>query len=75
MDNIKKKYTNGEVTVVWEPSKCIHSAICISGLPSVFDVNKRPWVTIDGIETGKIISQVKECPSGALTYFMNEAEK
>ena len=31
------KYTNGEVTVVWKPGVCIHSGICVKGLPEVFD--------------------------------------
>jgi uncharacterized Fe-S cluster protein YjdI len=69
---IKKKYTNNEVTVVWQPSKCIHSAICFRGLPHVFDPRKRPWVTLEGGQTREIIEQVKACPSGALSYFMND---
>jgi uncharacterized Fe-S cluster protein YjdI len=68
---IKKKYSNGEVTVVWEPSKCIHSAICFRGLPQVFDPRKRPWVTLENGKTEEIVNQVKGCPSAALTYFMN----
>lgn len=27
----KKEYTNGEVTIVWEADKCIHSGICVKG--------------------------------------------
>ena len=72
MKNIIKKYTNGEVTVTWEPAKCIHSTICFQGLPEVFDPRKRPWVTIEGADTNKIVDQIKECPSGALTYQMND---
>jgi uncharacterized Fe-S cluster protein YjdI len=71
---IKKKYSNGEVTVVWEPSKCIHSAICFRGLPHVFDLRKRPWVTMENGQTEEIINQIKACPSGALSYFMNDEE-
>lgn len=69
---IIKKYSNGEVTVVWEPSKCIHSAICFRGLPQVFDPRKRPWVTAENGQTKEIITQIKACPSAALTYFMND---
>ena len=68
---IIKHYTNNEVTVVWQPSKCIHSAICFKGLPHVFDPRKRPWVTLESEQTQKVIEQVKACPSGALSYFMN----
>jgi uncharacterized Fe-S cluster protein YjdI len=69
--NIKKKYTTEELTIIWEPAKCIHSAICFKNLPSVFDPRKRPWVTPEGGTTEQIIEQIKSCPSGALSYAMN----
>jgi uncharacterized Fe-S cluster protein YjdI len=72
MKDVIKKYSNGEVTIIWQPAKCIHSTICFNGLPEVFDPNKRPWVAIDGASTDKIIAQVKECPSGALAFQMND---
>lgn len=71
MNDITKKYTNGEVTVVWKPAECIHSRICFSQLGEVFDPRKRPWITIEGASTEKIIDQVKKCPSGALSYYLN----
>ncbi|MGV3597908.1 MAG: (4Fe-4S)-binding protein [Bacteroidota bacterium] len=71
---ITKKYTNGEVTVVWQPDKCIHSTICFTGLPKVFNPRERPWITPEGGTTQQIIDQVKRCPSGALSYFMNNEE-
>jgi uncharacterized Fe-S cluster protein YjdI len=71
MKDITKKYTNGEVTVVWKPAECIHSRICFSNLAEVFDPRKRPWVTIEGSTTEKIIDQIKKCPSGALSYYLN----
>ncbi len=66
-----KEYTNGEVTIVWKPEACIHSGICVKGLPKVFRPNMRPWITIDGAETEDLINQVTHCPSGALSYYMN----
>jgi len=71
MKAITKKYTNGEVTVVWKPDTCIHSAICFKGLNEVFDPRKRPWITLENSDTEKIIDQVKKCPSGALTFYLN----
>ncbi|WP_373515175.1 (4Fe-4S)-binding protein [Persicitalea sp.] len=70
---ITKNYDNGEVTVVWQPHKCIHSAICFRGLPSVFDPQKRPWVNLDGADSATIVAQVEKCPSGALSYRMDGA--
>lgn len=70
----KKEYTNGEVTVVWKPGICIHSAICVKGLPGVFKPDEKPWIKMEGSDTGAIVDQVKKCPSGALSFFMNDSE-
>ncbi|MFH4964970.1 (4Fe-4S)-binding protein [Gaetbulibacter sp. M235] len=66
-----KNYTNGEVTIVWNAEKCIHSAICVKGLPNVFKPKEKPWIKIDNASTEALINQVKNCPSGALSYFIN----
>jgi len=71
MKDITKKYSNGEVTIVWKPNECIHSAICFKGLGDVFNPQERPWIKPEGATTEKIIEQVKKCPSGALSYFLN----
>jgi uncharacterized Fe-S cluster protein YjdI len=65
--DIIKRYSNGEITVVWEPSLCVHSGICARGLPKVFDPRRRPWVILDGFDTETIRHQVERCPSGALS--------
>lgn len=69
------KYTNGEVTVVWKPNTCIHSTLCWKGLIEVFNPKERPWIKMDGAGTEKIIEQVRKCPSGALSYFLNEEQQ
>jgi uncharacterized Fe-S cluster protein YjdI len=68
------KYSNGEVTIVWKPELCIHSGNCARGLPDVFKPRKRPWINADGATAEKIINQVKKCPSGALSFFMDEKD-
>lgn len=69
-------YTNKEMTVVWKPKVCIHSSVCWKGLIEVFNPKERPWIKMDGATTEKIIDQVRKCPSGALSYFLNaEAAK
>ena len=69
-----KEYSNGEVTVVWEPDKCIHSGICVQGSPEVFQPKERPWIKIDAETTEQIVETVKKCPSGALSFYMNNGE-
>jgi uncharacterized Fe-S cluster protein YjdI len=72
MSDSEKTYTNGEITIIWKPGVCIHSAKCVQGLGEVFDVNGCPWINMEGAGTERIIEQVDECPSGALSYFRNE---
>jgi uncharacterized Fe-S cluster protein YjdI len=75
MKDITKKYTNGEVTIVWKPAMCIHSGICFRGLGDVFHPQELPWITPEKSNTQNIIDQIKKCPSGALSYYMNEEER
>jgi len=77
MKEITKKYTNGEVTIVWKPQNCIHSTICwkaATGMPDVFNPANRPWIKPENASTEAIIAQVKNCPSAALTYYRNHEE-
>jgi uncharacterized Fe-S cluster protein YjdI len=72
----QKNYTNGEITVVWKPDLCIHSTNCVTGLGEVFNPQARPWVNMQGATNEQIKAQVEKCPSGALSYFLNqEGEK
>lgn len=66
-----REYSNGEVTIVWEAQKCIHSGVCVRGLPKVFKPKARPWITIEAATTDNLVNTVKKCPSGALSYYMN----
>ena len=67
MSEVIKEYTNDEVTVVWQPSKCSHSAVCAKSLAAVFNPNERPWINMQGSDTKSIVETVKQCPSGALS--------
>ena len=74
MKDGKKQYSNGTVTIVWQPELCIHSKICWRGansLPEVFNPLVKPWINPQGAGTEQIIAQVERCPSGALSYFRN----
>lgn len=65
---VVRRYSNGEITVIWKPDLCNHNGNCWRRLPEVFDPKKRPWVTIGGAPSGTIIEVVDECPTGALTW-------
>ena len=69
--DIKKEYTNGELTVVWQPGKCIHARVCVNTLPNVYDPEGRPWINPKNASTAELKDQIDRCPSGALSYYMN----
>lgn len=72
---MKKEYKKDNLTITWEPDKCIHSGICWKGLNRVFKPKSRPWVDVDGAEIGEITAQIGNCPSGALGFYFDREEK
>lgn len=66
-DDVVKQYSNGEVTILWQAGKCIHSGICVKTLPKVYNPAERPWIKPHNATTEELIEQVRMCPSGALS--------
>ena len=64
----KKEYSNGELTIIWQPGLCQHAGICVKMLPRVYNSKERPWIKIGNATTEELIAQIKQCPSGALSY-------
>lgn len=64
----QKVYYGKDIEVMFNSEVCIHSGICVKGLPGVFDLSKRPWVDPDADTTEAIARHIDTCPSGALTY-------
>jgi uncharacterized Fe-S cluster protein YjdI/CDGSH-type Zn-finger protein len=59
-------YTDGDLTVTFEPRRCIHAAACIRALPDVFDSTARPWIRLERAAADAVIAAVHACPTGAL---------
>ncbi|MDO1501219.1 (4Fe-4S)-binding protein [Winogradskyella maritima] len=68
-------FSNGKLTVTYEPNCCIHAELCARQLSDVFRQSVIPWIDLDGAKSKKIIKQIKKCPSGALQYFMNQQQE
>lgn len=61
-------YETPEITVTFDPAVCIHSGVCVRGLPAVFDVRRKRWVRPELAPAADVAAQVARCPSGALQY-------
>lgn len=70
MDKVYR-YSNGEITIIWNPEKCAHSGICVKTLPAVYNPKAKPWINIRNATTEELKHQIKACPSGALSYELN----
>lgn len=71
----QKEYSNGEVTITWQPEKCTHSGNCVRGLPEVFKPKSKPWIEVGNATTEELVNQIKKCPSGALGFYYKEEKK
>ncbi|MBO9676053.1 MAG: (4Fe-4S)-binding protein [Sphingobacteriaceae bacterium] len=69
------EYDTGEITIIWKPKVCIHSAICVKMLPKVYNPKERPWIKPENGTTEELKNQIEHCPSGALSYKLNFKNK
>ncbi len=71
---IIKEYNNGDLTIIWKPKTCIHSGECVRRLPNVYDPKAKPWIKTGQATAEELKEQINACPSGALSYRLNQAE-
>jgi len=72
--NKKKEYIGEKITIHDNRFICSHAAHCVENLSSVFRVDKRPWINPNGASVEEIIETIRKCPSGALSYSIDEIE-
>ena len=71
----KKEASEGKkITIHDNRGICAHAGRCTDGLASVFRLNEEPWIDPDAASADEIIAVVKKCPSGALSYSVNDVE-
>jgi uncharacterized Fe-S cluster protein YjdI/CDGSH-type Zn-finger protein len=63
-----RTYSAPGITVTFDPNVCIHSAVCLRTLPTVFDVRLKRWVRPEAATPEEVAAAIDRCPSGALRY-------
>jgi uncharacterized Fe-S cluster protein YjdI len=74
MPERRQVYEAPEITVTFDPKVCIHSGVCVRGLPAVFDVSRKRWVRPELASAAEVAAQVARCPSGALQCRLKKEE-
>ena len=65
-------YETEEIIVTFDPNICVHSGVCVRGLPAVFDVRRKRWVRPELATADEVAAQIRRCPSGALQFRVKE---
>ena len=66
-------YVGNDITIHDNRGICSHAGYCTAGLPVVWGFNE-PWIDPNGASTEQIVSIIRKCPSGALSYSINDVE-
>jgi CDGSH-type Zn-finger protein len=67
-------YAGKQITIHDNRSICAHAGHCTNNLSTVFKMGEEPWINSDGATADAIIDVIKSCPSGALSYSIDEVE-
>lgn len=67
-------YVGKKITIHDNRGICAHAGYCTDNLASVFRLKKEPWIDPDGAAVKEVIETIKRCPSGALSYTVDNVE-
>jgi CDGSH-type Zn-finger protein len=70
----RANYKAGPITIHDNRSICAHAGHCTDGLAAVFRYKKEPWIDPAGAEVQEIIDTIRKCPSGALSFSLDDVE-
>ena len=71
----RQSYPGANITIHDNRSICAHAGHCTRTLAAVFKYGSEPWIDPRGGTVDAIIDAVRKCPSGALSYTLDEAER
>lgn len=68
-------YVGQKITIHDNRSLCAHAGVCTDNLASVFRMKQEPWIDADAAEVAEIIAVIQKCPSGALSFTLENSER
>jgi len=74
-NNKRDDYRGKKITIHDNRGICSHAGRCTDGLAAVFKYGQEPWIDPNGAQVEEIIKVIKKCPSGALSYSVDEIEQ
>jgi len=74
VEDNRENYVGEEITVHDNRGICAHAGRCTDGLASVFRLKEEPWIHPDAASRDEIIATIRKCPSGALSYSVDDLE-
>jgi CDGSH-type Zn-finger protein len=73
--NKRDTYRGKQITIFDNRAICSHAGYCSDGLKSVFRYSVEPWIDPDGAALAEVMATIDKCPSGALSYAVDGAER
>ena len=70
----RDSYAGQQATIFDNRGICQHSGLCTDRLATVFRTGAEPFVAPSGGRLDEIVRAVRDCPSGALSYALDDAE-
>ncbi|NOQ96674.1 MAG: hypothetical protein GQ561_00785 [Calditrichae bacterium] len=74
VEDKRENYQGKRIAIHDNRSICAHAGRCTDGLPAVFRLQEEPWILPDAASVEEIIATIRKCPSGALSYSIDDVE-
>lgn len=74
VEDKRENYKGKKITIHDNRGICAHAGRCTDSLASVFRLKEEPWIHPDAASADEIIATIQECPSGALSYSVDDVE-
>jgi CDGSH-type Zn-finger protein len=74
VEDKRDDYVGEKITIHDNRGICAHAGRCTDGLAAVFRMKEEPWIHPDAASRDEIIATIRSCPSGALSYSVDNVE-